>query len=354
METDLSVGAVDTSAVESSDGSNSNEPVSQSDTTAVDTGASASDAGTKADEPAAFVDKVRAKAKAAAVKAAPGAPAQTTPQVYTPNYKYKVHDQEKEFDELLRPIVKDAESEKKIREMHEKLFGFEVIKPKYEARTQELETIKKEYLPLKEGITQLKEYVAADDYDSFFQGVNIPEKKIMEWVAKKLQYQGLPPEEKARYDREVQLTRENAELKKASQGLQSESQQARTAARTVELDTALQSPEVNAVMQAFDSQVGKVGAFRDEVILRAQALYFQTGKDVTAKEAVESLLKLRGAPNQVQTTPANPATPQPQQTKPAAIPNIKSRGGSPVKKNPTSFEELRQRNAARLKELRNQ
>ena len=352
METDLSVGAESASAqdVPATEPATTTESTGTSQSTAdTQTASSASDSQSA---PASLAEKVRAKATKMASEAN-AAKAVATP-AYNPNFKYKVHDQEKEFDELFRPLVKDADSEKKVREIHEKLFGFEVIKPKYEARTQELETLKKEYFPVKEGITQLKEWVKAKDFDSFFQGCNIPENMIMEWVAQKLRYQGLPPEEKERYDRQTQLERENAELKKASQGYQSESQQARVAARETELNTVLQSPEVNSVMQAFDSQAGKTGAFREEVILRAQALYFQTGKDVSAKEAVDSLMRLRGASGPAQTTPATPTNPQIQQTKPAAIPNIKSRGGSPVKKNPTSFEELRARNAARIKELRNQ
>lgn len=296
-----------------------------------------------------FADKIRAGAteqgKPGDKSQAPQAP------IYQPNYKYKVHDQEKEFDEMFRPLVKDAETEKKIREMHEKLFGFEVIKPKYESRTKELETLKSEYMPIKEGIQELKEHVAARDFDSFFKGLNIPEKMIFDWVAKKLQYENLSPEDKRRYDSETELRRENLKLSKESKTYQSEAQQALVRARETELQTVLSSPEISTAMQSFDSRQGKVGAFREAVIRHAQAMYFSTGQDVSAKEAVESLMSLIGGASQATQPTTTPTVNQQTQTKPPVIPNIKSRGGSPVKKHPTSFAELRAQTQARIREL---
>lgn len=269
--------------------------------------------------------------------------------VYQPNFKYKVHDQEKEFDEFYRALVKDQDSEKRVREMHEKLFGFDVIKPKYEARTKELETLRQEYTPLKEGIQTLREHVGARDFDAFFQGLNIPKEWIIEWAAKTLSYENLSPEEKRRYDMEIETRRENSRLRKEAESYKSTAEQAKVQARQVELDTTLQSPEVNRVMQAFDQRAGKVGAFRDRVIREAQAIYFESGRDVSAKEAVESLMQVLGQVGP-QSEPAQTVTQQ-TQPKPPVIPNIKSRGGSPVKKHPRSFEELRQLAAERRKEL---
>ncbi len=297
-----------------------------------------------------FADKIRSKASEATKSVAKDAAVQAAP-VYQPNYKYKVHDQEKEFDEMFRPLVKDAETEKKVREMHEKLFGFEVIKPKYESRTKELESLKSEYMPIKEGIQELKEHVAAKDFDSFFKGLNIPEKMIFEWVAKKLQYENLSPEEKRRYDSETELRRENQKLSKESKTYQNEAQQALVRARETELQTVLSSPEVNTAMQSFDSRQGKVGAFREAVIRHAQAMYFSTGQDVSAKDAVESLMSLIGGASQAPQPTTTLTVNQQTQTKPPVIPNIKSRGGSPVKKHPTSFAELRAQTQARIREL---
>lgn len=338
----LEVGAESTATSEITSGvpSQSQEPQQPTQDTAP---AAQSTERTEATQ--SLADNLRAKA----TQATKGKEVPAQAPVYQPNFKYKVHDQEKEFDDFYRALVKDQDSEKRVREMHEKLFGFDVIKPKYEARTKELEALRQEYTPLKEGIQTLREHVGARDFDAFFQGLNIPKEWIIEWAAKTLSYENLSPEEKRRYDMEIETRRENSRLKKEAESYKTTAEQAKVQARQVELDTTLQSPEVNRVMQAFDQRAGKVGAFRDRVIREAQAIYFESGRDVSAKEAVESLMQVLGQVGP-QTEPAQTVTQQ-TQPKPPVIPNIKSRGGSPVKKHPRSFEELRQLAAERRKEL---
>src|SRR5574343_1562020 len=47
---------------------------------------------------------------------------------YQPTYKFKVKDQELEFDDLFKPLVTSKEAEAKIREFHEKYHGIEEVK----------------------------------------------------------------------------------------------------------------------------------------------------------------------------------------------------------------------------------
>lgn len=47
---------------------------------------------------------------------------------FSPNFKLKVMEQEREIPELLRPLIKDAESEKAVRELVEKAYGLEYVK----------------------------------------------------------------------------------------------------------------------------------------------------------------------------------------------------------------------------------
>jgi hypothetical protein len=67
------------------------------------------------------------------------------PPVYTPNTKFKVMDKEHEFDAWLAPHIKDAETEKKAKELYEKAYGLDYVKPKYEASQKELEQYKTTY-----------------------------------------------------------------------------------------------------------------------------------------------------------------------------------------------------------------
>jgi hypothetical protein len=281
------------------------------------------------------------------------APSEAAPSVYNPNFKFKVQDAEHEMDEFIRAAIKDAETEKKARELYQKAYGLDVIKPKLQKTREELESVRGEYTPIKEAIAELRNYVQADDFDNFFRGLNIPENKVMQWVAKKLQYEGLSPEDKKRYDSEVQLRRENLQLQRERETLGSKNHEAETRLLQLELDMVLQAPETNQAMRDFDARLGKVGAFKEYVIQHAQALEASTGRSPSPKEAVEAVTalvgRIAGQPAQ-QNTPPQVAS-QDQQTKPPVIPNIKSRGGSPVKKTPSSIDDLRAIAKERIKEL---
>lgn len=298
---------------------------------------------------AAKLEKVE---KSASEVEKPGASVADTAE-YKPNFKYKVHDQEKEFEDWIKAGIKDAETEKKARELYEKIDGFEVIKPKYEQRTQELETLKSEFSPIKAGIATLKEHVRSDDYDSFFRDLNIPADKIYQWVAKKLQYENLSPEDKKRYDNEIESKRQTQTLQKENEGYKTQLYESAVRSKESELNLVLSSPEANKAMQGFDARMGKIGAFRDQVAQYALGIEISQKRDVSAKEAVEAVMGLMGFSGQAgqDNTQATGSNVVIQQNNKPVIPNIKSRGGSPVKKKPTSLDEMRSQAQARINEL---
>ena len=49
-----------------------------------------------------------------------GVQADSTETAYNPNYKFSVMDKEHEIDEWLRPVIKDAEMEKKVKDLYTK------------------------------------------------------------------------------------------------------------------------------------------------------------------------------------------------------------------------------------------
>lgn len=273
---------------------------------------------------------------------------------YQPNFKFKVLDQEKEFDEFVRGVIKDSDTEKKVRELYEKAYGLDVVKPKLHKTREELEAVRGEWTPIKESIEVLKTHVKNKDFDAFFKDLNIPEHMIMQWAVQKAQYNDLSPQDKQRYDSEIELRRRNSELERELSSTSSKASEASVNLKRMELDYSLQNPEVNQIMRDYDAQKGQVGAFRDEVIRYGIAMEASSGKDVSAKEAVEALLGLMGrvpgrSSGQMSPQPQSPETIQ-VPTKPV-IPNLKSRSGVPVKKSPQSFDELRAQNMERIKQM---
>src|SRR5688500_3044500 len=60
-----------------------------------------------------------------------GEPPKEVPQ-YTPNYKFKVMDEEKEFDDFLKGAIKTKEDEEKLRDIVTKAYGLDAHKKTHE------------------------------------------------------------------------------------------------------------------------------------------------------------------------------------------------------------------------------
>lgn len=267
------------------------------------------------------------------------------PPQYTPNYKFKFRSpldpsrqEEREFDEWARPLIKDADTEKRFREIYEKACGLDYVKPNYMKMRENLDTLKKEHTEITQSLQRLGSFLHEGDYDSFFKTLEIPDEKIFQYVLDKLNYQQLPPEQRQAHDQASTLKQRAYELELQNQQLQQAYQQTQVQARTASLDSALDRPDVKTVAEAFDARVGKPGAFRDEVILRGQLAWQTRGVDLTPEQAVKEVLALAGG----SVAPAQSPQPQAQaQQRPPVIPNISGKGSSPARRAPRSIEDLK-------------
>ena len=266
---------------------------------------------------------------------------------YTPNYKFNFTDgtgkkQEAEIEEWARAFIKSKDDEEKFRTLYAKSHGMDSFKSRLEQARGEFTEVANEYSGLRTGIDQLKKYVEAKDFDEFFKSVNIPNEWIYEWVRNKVQYQNLPPDQKKVYDDTISARRRAQELERDSQTYQTQYQEAVTRNKELELDMVLSKPDINSMVQEYDRSNGRIGAFRDQVAIQAYALESMTGKNVSAQEAVDNLLRLMGrGMNQPPVQAGANQPPVVSQGEKPIIPNIKARGSSPVAKRPANLAEMR-------------
>lgn len=281
--------------------------------------------------------------------------AATPPAQYQPNFKYKVQDTEAEFDEALRPLIKQKEIEEKIRELYTKAGGLDAIKPKHEKLKQDFEQtmqkyteISTNYSNLDKSLRLLSKYVEKGDFDSFFSSLKIPDKAIFGWVNQKLKEMELSPEERTRLAQQRQEMTRALTVEEQNAELQQELQQIRTETFRTQMSVALARPDVQNVMQAWDSRVGRPGAFLAEVQKVGYYHHLQTGQDLPPEQAVAEVVGTLGkvigtgapqAATGMTTTPPAGATaagaPKP------VLPNVASSGSSPVRRAPKSLDDLR-------------
>lgn len=271
---------------------------------------------------------------------APPAPA------WTPNFKVKSYDKEFEIDEMFRPLMKDAETEKKVRSVFEKSYGLDEMKPKYQKTREENETLRKdqkEYHNLQGSLQRLNEMWNSGDHENFFKSIGVSDEAILNYAAKRLKYMDLTPEKKAEYDRGVHARNSQYALQDQNQVMSEELQQVKTQVRGQEMRMALSQPDVSEVQKRFDAALGE-GAFAKEVINQGLLAWNTQGKDISADEAVSAVLArvkpLLGsvapqAPTQAGGVPVIPAQ------KPPTIPNINGTTTSPIKQKPKSIDDIR-------------
>lgn len=278
-----------------------------------------------------------------------------TPEIptYSPNFKFKVFDEEqkkdveREFEDWAKGLIKTKDLEDKFRDVYTKVTGFETVKKSRNQMKNEVQRLQGEAEGFKKSLGILDGYVQGNDLQSFFESLKIPEDKILRYALDRINYHQLPDEKKREYDGARDLKYKSQILAEDNQRLETQFMQSQASMREQELGMALQSPDVKAIADAFDSRLGTPGAFRQEVVRRGQYYWHANKQDIPVSQAIREIVSLLGQPAQAQNTmTANAATTggaeavQAPEQKPI-IPNIQGRGTSPAKKMPRSIADLK-------------
>lgn len=271
----------------------------------------------------------------------PAAPA------YTPNYKLKVYDEEKDLeDPFLKNLIKDADSEKKVKEIAQKYLGFEKVKERFEKSQADLKQYQSVAQPVITVYNTATQMLQKKDYDSFFEYLNIPMDDIFKFAVKKAEEAQLPESQRNEIHQQRQNAKERDYLAAQNQSLQERQQQQLAQFRNQELNWVLARPEVHSVAQAFETKNGP-GSFRQLVVDKGLAHYAATHQDLSAEQAVQEVMKMVGAfvtPANGAGIPTQPQAPLIQQNgQPPIIPNVASRSSSPVRKQVRSIADLKKR-----------
>lgn len=251
------------------------------------------------------------------------------------------------MDEFIRPVIKDKDTEEKLRSLYAKGYSFDVVMPKYKDLKEKYQDVDQKYKTLTDNISMLETHLNQGDFDGFFNTLRIPEQSIYKWVLDKLNYQELPPEQRQQFDSYRQAQQQKIMLEREYSRLQQQHEQMSVQARTMELNTVMSRPDVSSVASNYDQRMGKEGAFRDLVIERGQLAHWRSeGKvDLTPEEAVREALALVGemqqqaqqaAVSQAPQVPANQA-----QAKPPVIPTVQGKGSSTVRKIPKTLDDIK-------------
>lgn len=267
------------------------------------------------------------------------------PTPYTPNLKFKVMDKEHEFAPYLKDVIKDPKTEKEIRELYEKAYGLDYVKPKYAKRNEEYQSLQTEHKSLVDGVMELREVYNNGDMDGFFNRLKIPFDKVLSYVASKIQYSELPPEQRQQIDAQMEVKRQLLDTQKSKSTIEQQYHEQMVQAKSQMLDFQLSRQDVADFGKQYQEKTGK--PFREAVAEYANSVYYtrkdQSGKnvDLTPEQAVKEMMEHYG--KFVQPAAAAPVAPTPEAPKIPVIPNVSGRQTSPVTNAPAkSIKEIRE------------
>lgn len=275
------------------------------------------------------------------------------PPMYTPNHKFKVLDKEHEFDDWAKGAAKDPETEKRVRELHEKAYGLDSVKADRHNLKSELQKTQEKLTSTDRAIEQIAEYAKVKDWDSFFESLNIPKNDVLKYALELVQREQMPQEQRQQWEANRNSQQQAKYYQEQNQALQQERSAFQVQQRESELNTEITKAGVSDLANSYNAGMENPGAFRDFVIRIGQA-YAAQGTDISAQQAVTEAARQLRAANPQQIEAPQLATTAPSQGRGVVspsgkpvLPNIQGRGTSAIKSKIRSLDDLR----ARAKEM---
>lgn len=287
---------------------------------------------------------------------------------YEPNFGFKVQDEELEIPEWARPIVKDADSEKQVRDIFERAYGLDHVKADRTTLREENTTLKSHNTELTQRneqivgtLQKIESFKQQGDWDSYFEALGVPRDALLRHSQKLVETLQDPQKAQAYNDSRNQFW-SGQQVQDSNAQLQNQMAQM----REQQVDMLIMNPMYAQAAQEFDQRLGQPGAFKDHIWRHGQMMWHTNQVDLSPVEAANEVLKIAGiTPMQQQSTqhmmpPASqapgqglqnqtlapggqPSAPQPvAQARPPVLPNQSGGGGSsPIKTTPNSIQDLR-------------
>lgn len=260
---------------------------------------------------------------------------------YQANYKLSVMGKELEIPEQFRTLIKDADSEKQVREIFEKAFGLDFVKPKHEATKAELETIRKEYEPIKKDLDVIAKLLENNDIGGFCSAFGLTDEMVVKYAMERLEYHQLPPEKRQQVDQQRQQSMKYYQTQQELDNYKAQQAQTELQATVQQLQTTASAPHIQPIAQSFNARAGQPDAFEKAVIAHAQNHFAMTKQDLSVDQAVESFIRTFG----LATSQSAPQTTAPAGTqvsqRPPTLPKTGSGSVAPVKSKIRSIDDIR-------------
>ncbi len=254
---------------------------------------------------------------------------------FKPTYKVKVEDDEIEFDEVIKAVVKDKATEDKVRELYQKAYGIEKVKEsreKFKNNYEETNKALNEYRKSVDPIVDL--YEKGELYESA-KAFGYTDEQILTMAKKVIEYQNATPEKRAEIDN-IQKQRQESYMTRAEiEKMQTELETTKAENLRTQVTSILSTASVSETAKVVDEHFEKKGYFEKKVYEYGDMMW-KKGVRLTPEQCTQALIEeytplVKRAKAKTEVVNSAPA-------KGNTIPHIKS-SGTPGKKKLTSFDD---------------
>ena len=214
---------------------------------------------------------------------------------YTPNYKFKVMDDEFEFDEKIRSAITSKEVEEHLRDLYTKSHGIPKLKETIEKTKRDYDEVQSkysrtetEYGQLREGIDKLGQ-LSQKDFGLFRRTMNIPEDIIIDHAEEILRYRNADSDEQRRLDQLQQEKLNGYQSQNEAERLRRENSEFQKFRLQYELDHALGTSDISDFAKKFDTKMGG-DAFKRKVVNYGATYWNQHRQFISPADACKAVI----------------------------------------------------------------
>lgn len=205
---------------------------------------------------------------------------------YTPNFTYKVKDEERSFDERFHGIVRSKDDEDFIRDLYTKADGLESYKTKLTEKEQAYTQLHDQASQLSQGFQTIKQHRDNGDFDKLTKAIGWKEEDLLNYAYKIAQERALPQEEQKRLQAERQRNDEVASLRAEIDTMKT-SQQEKLLNQQIDQVSA----EMNKYPEMYKEFEARGTSFGEMVIALGRNYKSMHGKDPDIGELVKTVVK---------------------------------------------------------------
>lgn len=252
---------------------------------------------------------------------------------FTPEYTFKHNGKIHEIDEMWKPLIKDPDSQVKVRDFLQRAAATE----DYKTKIQETEEKIQQWEPIVSQVEKLQQHFEAKNYERVLQDLGFTDDMIFDVARKKLERSKQPPEVQELHTRATQAELERERILAENQMYKERMSNELAQTTAYQLDMELEKPDYRGLVEAYDRANGP-GAFKQMVIDRGSFLVQREGRHITPQELMPMIAKdfrpfMQPVENQAVA----------QKAKLKVIPTVSGRGTSPEAAQIKSIDDLRKK-----------